>query len=127
GESDADCDSPQDRWHYRLRRRKAQEDVPPQHPRAIVQVARPQPRPNSRMKPPIVSVIILAATRLAIFRDIFAVHGPRHRAFVEGHSRDNTYAAVETAIAAHPERCCQLLRQSSAGKGDTRAPRFCRG
>ena len=38
--------------------------------------------------------------------------------FVEGHSRDNTYAAIEAAIAAHPERCCQLLRQTGVGKGD---------
>ena len=38
--------------------------------------------------------------------------------FVEGHSRDNTYATIETAIAAHPERRCQLLRQTGVGKGD---------
>jgi SAM-dependent methyltransferase len=38
--------------------------------------------------------------------------------FVEGHSHDNTYEAIETAIAAHPERNCKLFRQSGAGKGD---------
>jgi glycosyltransferase involved in cell wall biosynthesis len=38
--------------------------------------------------------------------------------FVEGHSRDNTYTAIEAAIAAHPERSCQLLRQTGVGKGD---------
>ena len=38
--------------------------------------------------------------------------------FVEGHSRDNTYAAIEAAIAAHPERSCQLMRQTGMGKGD---------
>jgi glycosyltransferase involved in cell wall biosynthesis len=38
--------------------------------------------------------------------------------FVEGHSRDNTYAAIRAAMAQHPERCCQLLRQGGVGKGD---------
>jgi glycosyltransferase involved in cell wall biosynthesis len=38
--------------------------------------------------------------------------------FVEGHSHDDTYAAIETAVAAHPERACQLLRQTGNGKGD---------
>src|SRR5439155_6129637 len=37
---------------------------------------------------------------------------------VEGHSRDNTYTAIEAAIAAHPGRSCQLLRQTGVGKGD---------
>jgi glycosyltransferase involved in cell wall biosynthesis len=38
--------------------------------------------------------------------------------FVEGHSSDNTYAAIEREIARHVERCCQLLRQTGVGKGD---------
>jgi glycosyltransferase involved in cell wall biosynthesis len=38
--------------------------------------------------------------------------------FVEGHSSDDTYAAIEREIAAHPERRCRLLRQSGKGKGD---------
>src|SRR6185369_8119798 len=38
--------------------------------------------------------------------------------FVEGGSRDNTYAAIEKAIADHPDRAIKLFRQSGTGKGD---------
>lgn len=38
--------------------------------------------------------------------------------FVEGHSRDGTYAAIEKEIALHPQRRCRLLRQEGNGKGD---------
>jgi glycosyltransferase involved in cell wall biosynthesis len=38
--------------------------------------------------------------------------------FVEGHSRDDTYATIERAIREHPERRCKLLRQTGKGKGD---------
>ena len=38
--------------------------------------------------------------------------------FVEGHSRDNTYEAIEAEIARHPERRCTVLRQAGKGKGD---------
>jgi len=38
--------------------------------------------------------------------------------FVEGHSRDGTYEAIEREIAASPGRRCQLHRQTGRGKGD---------
>lgn len=38
--------------------------------------------------------------------------------FVEGHSKDNTYEAIEKAIQDHPERNCRLARQTGKGKGD---------
>ena len=38
--------------------------------------------------------------------------------FVEGHSRDDTWAALETEVANHPQQRCQLLRQAGIGKGD---------
>jgi glycosyltransferase involved in cell wall biosynthesis len=38
--------------------------------------------------------------------------------FVEGHSRDDTRAAIERAMAAHPERRCRLLCQPGDGKAD---------
>ena len=38
--------------------------------------------------------------------------------FVEGHSKDDTYAVVEREVAAHPEWKCQLIRQTGIGKGD---------
>lgn len=38
--------------------------------------------------------------------------------FVEGNSKDDTYGAIERAIAAHPERNCRVLKQPGKGKGD---------
>jgi glycosyltransferase involved in cell wall biosynthesis len=38
--------------------------------------------------------------------------------FVEGNSTDDTYEAIERAIASHPERNCKLLKQPGKGKGD---------
>jgi SAM-dependent methyltransferase len=38
--------------------------------------------------------------------------------FVEGHSSDGTYEAIEQAIRDHPDRSCVLLRQQGKGKGD---------
>ncbi len=38
--------------------------------------------------------------------------------FVEGHSTDNTWSAIEQAIARHPDRPCKLLKQTGKGKGD---------
>ena len=85
-------------------------------------VARPQPRPNPSASPPSVSVIIPARNEAGNIPDIFARTPHMGRwtelVFVEGHSRDDTYAAIETAINAHPERRSQLLRQSGMGKGD---------
>ena len=38
--------------------------------------------------------------------------------FVEGNSTDDTYAAIERAIACNPSRNCELLKQPGRGKGD---------
>jgi glycosyltransferase involved in cell wall biosynthesis len=38
--------------------------------------------------------------------------------FVEGHSKDNTYEAVQDEIARHPDWKTQLYKQSGEGKGD---------
>ena len=38
--------------------------------------------------------------------------------FVEGHSTDDTYAAIEQAIKQYPERQMKLYRQTGRGKGD---------
>ena len=85
-------------------------------------VAKPRPRPESRAKPPLVSVIIPARNEAGNISDIFArtpeMGEGTELVFVEGHSRDDTYVAIEKAIAAHPELKCQLLRQTGVGKGD---------
>lgn len=38
--------------------------------------------------------------------------------FVEGHSKDDTYATIDRTIAENPHRRCKLLRQTGVGKGD---------
>jgi 2-polyprenyl-3-methyl-5-hydroxy-6-metoxy-1,4-benzoquinol methylase len=38
--------------------------------------------------------------------------------FVEGNSTDDTYEAIERAIAKNPQRNCRLLKQLGKGKGD---------
>jgi SAM-dependent methyltransferase len=38
--------------------------------------------------------------------------------FVEGHSKDDTYAAIEREIASHPSTPSLLLRQTGIGKAD---------
>jgi SAM-dependent methyltransferase len=38
--------------------------------------------------------------------------------FVEGNSSDDTFEAIEKAIAANPHRDCKLLKQPGKGKGD---------
>ena len=38
--------------------------------------------------------------------------------FVEGHSSDNTFEAIEQSINNHPEVSCKLLKQPGSGKGD---------
>ncbi len=38
--------------------------------------------------------------------------------FVEGHSSDNTFEAIEQSMSNHPEVSCKLLRQAGSGKGD---------
>ncbi len=85
-------------------------------------VARPQLRPQAPAKPSSVSVIIPVRNEAGNIRQIFArtpdMGESTELVFVEAHSRDNTYAAIESAIAEHPERRCQLLRQTGVGKAD---------
>jgi hypothetical protein len=95
---------------------------------------RPQPQPGppflglpvqertiTRYRPP-VSVIIPARNEAGnipqIFERVPEMGRETELVFVEGHSSDATYAAIEQAIAAHPERRCRLLRQTGEGKGD---------
>ena len=85
-----------------------------------VVVARPQPRPaDSR---PLVSVIVPARNEAgniaALFERTPEMGRGTELVFVEGHSTDDTYAAIERQMAAHPERQAQLFRQTGKGKGD---------
>jgi len=88
-----------------------------------VLVARPQPRKDELPESaPLVSVVVPARNEAGNVAAIFARTPELGRGteliFVEGGSTDNTYETIEKAIADHPERRCQLLRQTGKGKGD---------
>ena len=84
-------------------------------------VARPRKR-TAQSKEPAVSVIIPARNEAGNISDVFEripeMGNGTELVFVEGHSRDSTYTAIKDAMAAHPERNCQLLQQTGVGKGD---------
>ncbi len=85
-------------------------------------VARLRPQQKQLPEAPLVSVIVPARNEAGNISHIF-VRTPEmgsgtELVFIEGHSRDNTYAAIEKAIADHPARRCKLLRQVGVGKGD---------
>ncbi len=71
---------------------------------------------------PVVSVIVPARNEAGnvdeIFRRTPEIGGGTELVFVEGHSSDDTYAAIERGLAAHPERRAKLMRQTGEGKGD---------
>jgi SAM-dependent methyltransferase len=85
-------------------------------------VARPRAQKKPLAKEPSVSVIVPARNEAGNISQIFArtpeMGSETELVFIEGHSRDDTYAVIEQAIAAHPERRCKLLRQTGIGKGD---------
>ena len=82
----------------------------------------PLARSTSEPAAPRVSVIVPARNEAGNIPAIFArtpeMGGGTELIFVEGHSSDDTYAAIERAMAAHPQRHARLLRQTGRGKGD---------
>ncbi|MEA3350820.1 MAG: bifunctional class I SAM-dependent methyltransferase/glycosyltransferase family 2 protein [Chloroflexota bacterium] len=85
-------------------------------------VARPQPVHTHSKKAPSVSVVIAARNEAgnipAIFERVPKMGSQTELVFVEGHSTDNTYEAIQDAIKANPGRSCQLHKQRGKGKGD---------
>lgn len=85
-------------------------------------VARPLRLRETAAGKPSVSVVVPARNEAGNIPDIFArtpeMGSKTELVFVEGHSKDNTYEAIERAIVAHPNRPCKLLRQTGEGKGD---------
>ena len=80
-------------------------------------------RPMAERAPePIVSIIVPARNESGNIKAIFerTPHMGRgtELVFVEGHSRDDTYAAIEREIASHPAIPSLLLRQTGIGKAD---------
>jgi SAM-dependent methyltransferase len=82
-------------------------------------IARPAPE---RSQEPIVSVIVPARNESgnikAIFERVPQMGRETELIFVEGHSRDDTYAAIEREIVLHPSTPSLLLRQPGVGKAD---------
>jgi SAM-dependent methyltransferase len=83
-------------------------------------VARPAPQPLP--EEPVVSVVVPARNEEGNIPNIFArtpeMGAGTELIFVEGHSKDGTWAAIEREIAAHPERRARAFRQTGRGKGD---------
>jgi SAM-dependent methyltransferase len=83
-------------------------------------VARPQP--ESSPEKPSVSVVVPARNESGNIKAIFErtpdMGKHTELIFVEGHSRDDTYASIEREMAAHPTRRSRLFRQTGVGKAD---------
>jgi SAM-dependent methyltransferase len=82
-------------------------------------IARPA---SERAQEPIVSIVVPARNESGNIKAIFERTPQMGRetelVFVEGHSKDDTYAAIEREIAAHPSTPSLLLRQTGIGKAD---------
>lgn len=82
-------------------------------------IARPAP---TRAQEPKVSVVIAARNEAGNIKAIFERTPQMGREteliFVEGHSKDDTYAAIEREMAAHPTTPSLLLKQPGIGKAD---------
>ncbi len=72
--------------------------------------------------PPSVSVIIPARNEAGNIAEIFArvpaLGSQTELIFVEGHSKDDTYAVIEQEIKRHPHIKAQLLKQTGIGKAN---------
>ena len=90
--------------------------------------AAPDPVAPSALR---VSVVVPARNEAGNIEQIFArtpeMGAGTELIFVEGHSKDDTYQAIEAAIARHPERSTQLFRQEGVGKGDAVRLGFAQG
>jgi SAM-dependent methyltransferase len=84
-------------------------------------VARPHREPPGDREP-VVSVIVPARNEAGNIRRIFeetpSLGTGTELIFVEGHSHDNTYEAIEREIERWPQRSAKLFRQTGKGKGD---------
>ena len=82
-------------------------------------VARPVPE---RAKEPSVSVIVPARNESGNIKAIFErtpqMGYKTELVFVEGHSKDDTNAAIQREGAAHPSTCTLILQQTGIGKAD---------
>ena len=84
-------------------------------------VARPRPEPPTGPEP-VVSVIVAARNEAgnvpAIFDRVPQMGAGTELIFVEGHSKDNTYEAIEKEMQLRQRPLTKLFRQPGKGKGD---------
>lgn len=94
----------------------------PFSPLAWSNVLTARPIPVETGDRPSVSVVIPARNEAGNIEAAFArvpkMGKHTELIFVEGHSKDDTYAAIERAIANHPEWDAKLFRQGGKGKAD---------
>jgi hypothetical protein len=85
-------------------------------------IARPLPGDQPSEEEPLVSVIVPARNEAGNIPHIFTrtpdMGKGTELVFVEGHSKDDTLAAIEKALAENPERQCKVFQQTGVGKGD---------
>jgi len=85
-------------------------------------IARPRPSSVPINPEPMVSVVIAARNEAGNIPKIFERVPQMGRAtelvFVEGHSKDDTFAAIEKGIADNPHWTASLYSQKGVGKGD---------
>jgi SAM-dependent methyltransferase len=85
-------------------------------------IARPSLPPPAAAPAPSVSVIVPACNEAGNIENAFqrlpSMGSRTELIFVEGNSKDNTYAAIEQAIAHHPGQAALLFKQGGCGKGD---------
>jgi SAM-dependent methyltransferase len=93
----------------------------PLHHLALTNFVFARPIPE-RAQEPVVSVIVPARNESGNIRAILERVPPMGRetelVFVEGHSKDDTYAAIQREAAAHPSTPSLILQQTGVGKAD---------
>ena len=84
-------------------------------------IARPRPEPG-KGPDPVVTVVVAARNEEGnvpqIFERVPQMGAGTELIFVEGHSKDDTYGAIEREIAKRPTANVKLFRQPGKGKGD---------
>ena len=85
-------------------------------------LARPNPARFEQKKQYFVSVMIPVRNEAGNIASIFSRTPKMGKGteliFVEGHSKDNTFAEIEKQIHNHPQRKALLISQTGIGKGD---------
>ncbi|MSR77486.1 MAG: glycosyltransferase [Candidatus Omnitrophica bacterium] len=85
-------------------------------------IARLKVKRTESAEKPRVSVIIPARNEAGNIDQIFTRTPQMGREtefiFIEGHSQDKTFSAIEEAIKNHPDRPAKLFKQTGMGKGD---------